>query len=105
MEEAEAVQGAEAAARNRRWSKPTAAPAQAVEADAALVVRADHDGAGPRGGGGAGAVQEALAPRNSSFQYQPSTSLQKRQQILGHPQGSLAKGSLACHCALLQNLL
>ena len=35
MEEAEAVQGAEAAARNKRWSKPTAAPAQAVEAEAA----------------------------------------------------------------------
>ena len=35
MEEAEAVQRAEAAARNKRWSKPTAAPAQAVEAEAA----------------------------------------------------------------------
>ena len=34
MEEAEAVQEAEAA-RNRRWQKPTAAPAQAVEAEAA----------------------------------------------------------------------
>ena len=29
------MQGAEAAARNKRWSKPTAAPAQAVEAEAA----------------------------------------------------------------------
>ena len=77
MEEAEAVQGAEAA-RNRRWSKPTAAPAQAVEAEAARKRRWWSE---PTTTAPARAVEAALALcrrrwRGSTFHS--NTSLRRR---------------------------